>query len=98
VGVAHRTDEGDYLKRTIILSSWVVAMGQSKIIVYQYSDSVWSDELETDNHGSLSFIKGDILSRRGKNWKIQSMSLETPPEDMRAMATLWVYLVDAPVN
>ena len=73
-------------------------MGLLKIVVYQYSDSVWSDESETDCHGDLTFTRGDILTRRGTNWKIQSMSLEIPPEYLKEMATLWLYLVDAPVN
>jgi hypothetical protein len=73
-------------------------MGLSKIIVYQYSDSVWSDESETDDRGDLTFKKGDILSMRGRTRKIESMSLEIPSDDMRMTATLWLYLVDAPVN
>jgi len=66
-------------------------------IVYQYSDNLWSDDLEIDLTGELTFKKGDIILRRGKNWKIDSVHSEQYINDLR-MVTIWVYLVDVSVN
>jgi len=65
-------------------------------IVYQYSDTLWSDDLEIDLTGELTFKKGDIIVRRGKNWKIDSVHSEQYINDPRM--TIWVYLVDVLVN
>ena len=72
-------------------------MTSARNIVYQYSDNIWSDDLEIDLTGELMFKKGDIISRRGKNWKIDSVHSEQCINDLR-MVTIWIYLVDVLVN
>jgi len=52
-----------------------------------------SDDLEID----LTFTKRDIILRRGRNWKIDSVHSEHYITDLR-MVTIWVYLVDVLVN
>lgn len=72
-------------------------MASAKNIVYRYSDNVLSDDLEIDLTGELTFKKGDVILRSGKNWKIDSVHSEQYINDLR-MVTIWVYLVDVPVN
>lgn len=72
-------------------------MGRVKNIVYQFSDNGLPDDLEIDLTGELHFTKGDIIERRGKNWKINSITIEEPI-NKEQRPTLWVDLVDPPVN
>jgi hypothetical protein len=72
-------------------------VASAKNIVYRYSDNVLSDDLEIDLTGELTFKKGDVILRSGKNWKIDSVHSEQYINDLR-MVTIWVYLVDVPVN
>jgi len=67
-------------------------------IAYQYSNSLWSDDLEIDLTGELTFKQGDLISRRGKNWKINSVLSEDVIDYKDGMPTIWVLLVNAPVN
>jgi hypothetical protein len=68
-------------------------MAIARDIAYQYSDNGLSDDLEID----LTFTKRDIILRRGRNWKIDSVHSEHYITDLR-MVTIWVYLVDVLVN
>lgn len=71
---------------------------RARKIVYQYSDRLWSDDIEIDLTGEVTFTKGDIILRRWKNWKIDSVHFEDAIDVQNRAATIWVYLVDAPVN
>jgi hypothetical protein len=66
-------------------------------VVYQYSDNLLCDDLEIDLTGDLMFKHGDIISRRGDNWRVDSIHQEDYLNDLR-MVTIWLYLVHALVN
>jgi hypothetical protein len=70
----------------------------AKNIVYSYADKREFDELEVDMTGELSFKKGDIITRNWRTWKVESIHLHTEAEDAASIPTLWVLLVNAPVN
>lgn len=61
-----------------------------KHIVYKYGDDL-SDEVGFDLDGVLSFTEGDILSRRGLWWKVDSIQREENV-GMARIPTYWVYL------
>jgi hypothetical protein len=67
-------------------------------IFYRYSNILLADDLEIDLKHELAFKQGDIISRCGRNWKIESVLSEEFNENKRAMPTIFVFLVDAPVN
>jgi hypothetical protein len=69
-------------------------MGLMKNIVYRYSDSKWSDDLEIDPNGECTLRKGDILERRGRHWLVDSVIVEAET----AIPTFWIYLIDPLVN
>jgi len=67
-----------------------------KHIVYKY-DSDQSDEMEFDSRGSQILEQGDIVSRHGMSWKVES--IEYQDEDNRKLIpTWWVYLTRAVAN
>lgn len=67
-----------------------------KHIVYKFDD-LTPDEMEFDAHGSLTFTKGDIVSKHGASWKIESV--EHQGEDNRKLIpSYWVYLTRILVN
>ena len=68
-----------------------------KHIVYKYDDPR-SDEMDFDAHGSLTFNKGDILSRHGTCWKIESVEQELSTDKIVRIPTYWVYLARVVVN
>ena len=61
-----------------------------KHIVYKFDDGQ-SDEVDFDAHGHLTFMKGDIVSRRGTTWKIYIVEVEESP-DLARIPTYSVYL------
>jgi hypothetical protein len=94
VGAAHEGIAKEYNSQ--IFRSIGANVASARNIVYQYSDNIWADDLEIDLTGELTFKKGDIILRRGKNWKIDSVHSEQYINDPRM--TIWVYLVDVLVN
>ena len=66
--------------------------GCFKHIVYRYSDDQNSDEVEFDGSGKLAFMTGDIISRHGKSWRIESVKQEPGSETLMGLPTYWVYL------
>lgn len=96
VGAAHEIDGKGCL---VSVQFWAFqsiggSMGQPKNILYSYSDPLLPDELEMDPTGGLTFKKGDILTRRGKNWLVDAVHMDNEA----AVPTLWINLVHAPVN
>jgi hypothetical protein len=73
--------------------------GCMKHIVYKYNDDERSDELEFDRNGKLSLMTGDIISRHGISWRIESVMEELSCSDspMR-LPTYWVYLTRVVAN
>jgi hypothetical protein len=67
-----------------------------KHIVYRYDDH--SNEMDFDAHGSLTFTKGDIVSRRGTSWTIESVEQEQSTGVLSRIPTYWVYLTRIPVK
>jgi hypothetical protein len=67
-------------------------------IIYKYSKNLWDDDLEIDLTGELAFKQGDIISRRGRNWKIDSVHSEDLVDDQMGMPSITVFLVDARVH
>ena len=65
--------------------------------MYQYADDAVPDEVEIDLTGERHFTKGEIIVRGGKNWKINYITIEKPI-DKAQRPTIWLELVDAPVN
>jgi|HubBroStandDraft_6_1064221.scaffolds.fasta_scaffold75667_4 hypothetical protein len=49
--------------------------GHAKQVVYRYNGHQSSDEIEFDAHGDLSFVKGDIIRRPGKELESRIYSL-----------------------
>jgi hypothetical protein len=68
-----------------------------KHIVYKYDDDQ-SDELGFDAHDNLNLTKGDIISRRGLAWKIESVEREESIDKILRIPTYWVYLTRVFVN
>jgi len=67
-----------------------------KHIVYKFDDDK-SDEMDFDARGDLKFTKGDVISRRGLAWKIESVECQGP-ENRKQIPTWWVYLTRVFVN
>jgi hypothetical protein len=66
----------------------------AKKVVYRFNGHINLDETQLDPRGELTFKKGTILQRRGKNWKVKFVEFE--PVDPKALLSLKVYLVIAP--
>jgi hypothetical protein len=73
-------------------------MPRARKIIYKYSKNRWDDDLEIDLTGELTFKQGDMISRRRRNWKIESVHSEDHVDDQRGMPTITVFLVDARVH
>ena len=73
-------------------------MERASKIIYKYSKNLWDDDLEIDLTGELAFKQGDIISRRGRNWKIDSVHSEDLVDDQMGMPSITVFLVDARVH
>lgn len=73
-------------------------MPRTRKIVYQYSNPRYADEVEIDLTGELTFRVGEIVLRRWNHWRIDSVLFEDHVDDHKEMPTIWVFLVDAPVN
>ena len=67
-----------------------------KHIVYKYDDST-PDEREFDSHGTHNFERGDIVSRHGASWKIDSIEYEDDA-NRKLISTWWVYLTRVRLN
>jgi hypothetical protein len=67
-------------------------------IFYRYSNILLADDLEIDLTHELVLKQGDIISRCGRNWKIESVLSEEFSGHRLKMPTIFVYLVDASVN
>jgi hypothetical protein len=72
-------------------------MGRVKNVIYQFSDNLWQDDEQIDLKGELNFSKGEIIVRGGKNWRVYSITSEESINKLER-PTLWICLVDAPVN
>lgn len=68
-----------------------------KYIVYKYSGGQ-SDEMGFDAHDLLTFTKGDIISRHGIAWKIESVEQELSTDNLMHIPTYWVYLARVVVD
>jgi hypothetical protein len=69
--------------------------GCVKHVVYRYTDDQYSDELEFDRSGKLAFIPGDIISRHGTSWRIESVAQELSTDNPMGLPTYGVYLARA---
>lgn len=65
----------------------------SRTVIYSYGDGDRPD-LEIDLTGRLSIKIGDLISRRDKTWKVQTIHLERENNSTR----VWVILVEPVVN
>ena len=61
-----------------------------KHIVYKYDDDR-SDEVEFDSRGSQILERGDIVSRRGVSWKVESIEHQDE-NNRKIIPTCCVYL------
>jgi hypothetical protein len=68
-----------------------------KHIVYKFDDGHY-DERDFDARGLMTFSKGDIVSRRGMTWKIESVEHEVSTDKIMQIPTYWVYLNRVVVN
>ena len=68
-----------------------------KHIVYKHGGDE-SDEMDFDAHGNLNFTKGDVISRRGLAWKIESVEREESIDNILRIPTYWIYLTRVFVN
>jgi hypothetical protein len=67
-----------------------------KHIVYKYNDDR-SDEMEFDARGSQILEQGDIVSRHGMSWKVESIEHQGET-NRKLIPTYWVYLSRVVVN
>jgi hypothetical protein len=67
-----------------------------KHIVYKFDDG-HSDEMEFDSHGSLMLEEGDIVSRQGASWKVDSIEYQDEG-NLKIIPTWWVYLARVLLN
>jgi hypothetical protein len=63
-----------------------------KHLVYKYTDGQHSDEVEFDRSGKLAFMAGEIISRHGQSWRIESVKQEPGSDTVMGLPTYWVYL------
>jgi hypothetical protein len=68
-----------------------------KHIVFKYRDGQHCDEAEFDRSGNLAIVPGDIISRHGIAWRIESVKQEVGSELM-GLPSYWVYLTRVVVN
>ena len=69
----------------------------SKHIVYIYSGERISEEMDFDARGLLTFTAGDIVSKHGACWKIESVEPQGI-DNPKQIPTIWVYLTRVVVN
>jgi hypothetical protein len=67
-----------------------------KYIVYKYDDST-PDELDFDASGSVTLTAGDIVSKHGASWKIESVEHQGD-HNPKLIPSYWVYLSRVLVN
>ena len=67
-----------------------------KHIVYKYNDD-HSDEMEFDSRGSQILERGDIVSRHGVSWKVESIE-HHDQGNQKLIPTWWVNLSRVAVN
>jgi hypothetical protein len=67
-----------------------------KHIVYKYNDD-HSDEVEFDARGVQILERGDIVSRHGVSWKVESIE-HRDENNRKVIPTYWVYLARVLVN
>lgn len=67
-----------------------------KHIVYKYDDD-HPDEVEFDARGSQILERGDIVSRHGVSWKVESIEHQGE-HSRKVIPTYWVYLARVVVN
>ena len=72
-------------------------MGRVKNIIYQFSDTISQDYEQVDLTGDLNFVKGDIIVKGGKTWRVYSVTNEESINKLER-PTLWICLVHAPAN
>lgn len=70
--------------------------GNAQQVVYRYNGHLSSDEIQLDPHGDLTFTKGDIVWRLGKNCEVQSVRMEESKDDRKSIPSLLVCLIDLP--
>jgi hypothetical protein len=68
-----------------------------KHIVYKFDDGHY-DERDFDARGSQILERGDIVTRRGMTWKIESVEQEPSVEKLMRIPTYWVHLSRVLVN
>ena len=68
----------------------------AKQVVYRYNGHLSTDEIQFDAKGDLAFTPGDIVSRPGKYWKVESTQLEELKGGRNPIPSLLVCLVDLP--
>ena len=93
--------EGDSLKSTIlstVVNGRIMTEQRAKQIVYRYNGHISSDEIQADARGDLTFAKGDIVRRPGKNWRVESVQLGKLKGDLSLLPSLLVNLVDNPIT
>jgi hypothetical protein len=69
----------------------------SKYVVFIYTGERTPDETEFDPHGLLTFRAGDIISKHGVSWKIESVEPQGI-DDRTQIPTWYIYLTRVPVN
>jgi hypothetical protein len=68
----------------------------AKQVVYRYNGHLSTDEIQLDAHGDVTFTKGDIVRRSGKDWKVESTQLEELKVGGNQIPSLLVCLIDCP--
>jgi hypothetical protein len=59
-----------------------------KHVVYKYGGDQ-SDEGDFDARGARTFTEGDIVSRHGTSWRIESVEQEPSVENLMRIPTYW---------
>ena len=72
-----------------------MAQKQAKRIIYRYNGDPYSEDTETDLDGSVSAPQfGEIISRRGRDWKVVHVQQHDSLIGLNQMPILCIFLTD----
>lgn len=66
-----------------------------KQVVFRYNGDAKTDEVEVDHDGEFPVPnRGDVLVRKGKNWRVAAVTTETSVTDPQQYPVVRVFLGD----
>jgi len=70
-------------------------MGKPCQFVYRYNGNEKDQDVEPDLQGEVAVpVKGSMIQRRGRPWKVVQVSTQTELSPSPAIPVIWVMLTD----